>query len=145
LTARAALTNRRRSLRMVSPSGGRVAQLGARLDGIEEVAGSNPATSTNLRPAGFGWRAIPMWYVYILRSARDNRLYVGSTADLRRRLREHKEGHVASTRSREPLTLEAYIAVKDETTARTLEAYLKTGSGIATLRKRILMSGARRA
>lgn len=130
---------------MVSPSGGRVAQLGARLDGIEEVAGSNPATSTTLRPAGFGWQAIPMWYVYILRSARDNRLYVGSTADLRRRLREHKEGRVASTRSRKPLSLEAYIAVKDETTARTLEAYLKTGSGIATLRKRILVSGARRA
>src|SRR5262249_5274280 len=31
------------------PSGGAVAQLGARLDGIEEVVGSNPIGSTNLR------------------------------------------------------------------------------------------------
>jgi hypothetical protein len=29
-------------------SGGAVAQLGARLDGIEEVVGSNPIGSTNL-------------------------------------------------------------------------------------------------
>jgi hypothetical protein len=29
------------------PSGGAVAQLGARLDGIEEVVGSNPIGSTN--------------------------------------------------------------------------------------------------
>jgi hypothetical protein len=30
-----------------NPSGGAVAQLGARLDGIEEVVGSNPIGSTN--------------------------------------------------------------------------------------------------
>ena len=31
--------------------GGAVAQLGARLDGIEEVVGSNPIGSTNLKNA----------------------------------------------------------------------------------------------
>lgn len=31
--------------------GGAVAQLGARLDGIEEVVGSNPIGSTSLRPS----------------------------------------------------------------------------------------------
>jgi hypothetical protein len=31
-------------------SGGAVAQLGARLDGIEEVGGSNPPGSTNRKP-----------------------------------------------------------------------------------------------
>ena len=31
--------------------GGAVAQLGARLDGIEEVVGSNPIGSTNLLPS----------------------------------------------------------------------------------------------
>src|SRR3972149_2009460 len=41
-----ALTKQQASPKMSAPSGGRVAQLGARLDGIEEVAGSNPATST---------------------------------------------------------------------------------------------------
>jgi hypothetical protein len=33
-------------------SGGAVAQLGARLDGIEEVVGSNPIGSTNWSSAG---------------------------------------------------------------------------------------------
>ena len=85
-----------------------------------------------------------MWYVYILRSATDGRLYVGSTADLKRRLREHNEGECDSTRHRRPLRLEAYIAVGEEATARGLERYLKSGSGIATLRKRILTSEVRR-
>ena len=81
-----------------------------------------------------------MWYVYILRSARDHKVYVGSTNDLRRRLREHKEGKVGWTKDRLPVLLEAYIAVRHESVARELEKYLKSGSGIATLRKRILPS-----
>ena len=86
-----------------------------------------------------------MWYVYILRSAKDDGFYVGSTGDLRRRMREHASGQSLSTRNRGQLELEAYIAVREESTARELEKYLKTGSGIATLRKRILTSEARRA
>jgi predicted GIY-YIG superfamily endonuclease len=79
-----------------------------------------------------------MWYVYVLKSKSDGQLYVGSTADLKRRLREHGNGECNSTKQRRPLELEAYIAVQAEATARTLEKYLKSGSGIATLRKRIL-------
>jgi predicted GIY-YIG superfamily endonuclease len=86
-----------------------------------------------------------MWYVYILKSELDGKLYVGSTDDLKRRLREHEQGRSKSTKNRRPLTLEAYIAVKEESLARSLEEYLKTGSGIATLRKRILTSEAHRA
>ncbi len=33
-----------------------------------------------------------MWYVYILTSERDGKLYVGSTNDLKRRLKEHEQG-----------------------------------------------------
>ena len=86
-----------------------------------------------------------MWYVYILRSQKDGKFYVGSTNDLKRRLREHSEGSCEFTRHRRPMELDAYIAVRQEDIARNLEAYLKTGSGIATLRKRILTSEARRA
>jgi putative endonuclease len=86
-----------------------------------------------------------MWYVYVLRSKVDSKHYLGSTDDLRRRLREHAEGQCQSTRTRGPLELEAYIAVRKESTARELEKYLKTGSGTATLRKRISASEARRA
>ena len=80
-----------------------------------------------------------------LKSGKDGKLYIGSTDDLKRRLKEHDEGMSRSTMHRRPLELEAYIAVKDEHTARNLESYLKTGSGIATLRKRILPSEAQRA
>jgi hypothetical protein len=42
--------------------GGAVAQLGARLDGIEEVVGSNPIGSTNLlKESGSGTGAIHKW------------------------------------------------------------------------------------
>ncbi len=86
-----------------------------------------------------------MWYVYILKREVDGQHYVGSTGDLKRRLREHNDGRNHSTSHRRPLVLEAYIAVRDESTARELENCLKSGSGIATLRKRILGSEARRA
>ena len=79
-----------------------------------------------------------MWLVYILRSLRDENLYIGSTNDLQRRLIEHNSGNVDSTKHRTPFTLEAYIAVKDKTNAIELEQYLKTGSGKAILRKRLL-------
>ncbi len=79
-----------------------------------------------------------MWYVYILRSVRDNELYVGSTNSIRRRLSEHNSGKVDSTKSRIPFILEAYVAVKDQVKAIGLEQYFKTGSGKALLQKRIL-------
>ncbi len=86
-----------------------------------------------------------MWYVYILKSESDGGFYVGSTPDLKRRVRQHRDGECASTKNRQPVELEAYIAVKEETTARDLEKYLKSGSGTATLRKRIVPSEAQRA
>jgi predicted GIY-YIG superfamily endonuclease len=79
-----------------------------------------------------------MWYVYILRSLRDNDLYIGSTNDIKRRLTEHNSGMVDSTKSRIPFDLEAFIAVKNKTKAIELEQYFKTGSGRAMLQKRIL-------
>jgi predicted GIY-YIG superfamily endonuclease len=79
-----------------------------------------------------------MWYVYILKSAIDNKLYVGSTNDVARRLTEHNSGKVDSTKNRMPLRLETYFAVKDRSRAIALEQYFKTGSGRAFLQKRIL-------
>jgi predicted GIY-YIG superfamily endonuclease len=79
-----------------------------------------------------------MWYVYILRSARDNKLYIGATDDISRRLLQHNSGEVDTTKNRTPLILEAYLAVKDKAKAIALEEYFKTGSGSAILNKRIL-------
>jgi len=79
-----------------------------------------------------------MWYVYILKSQKDNDLYIGSTNDLQRRVSQHNSAEVNSTKHRVPFTLEAYIAVKNKIKAIELEQYLKTGSGKAILQKRIL-------
>jgi predicted GIY-YIG superfamily endonuclease len=35
-----------------------------------------------------------MFYGYVLRSEKDDELYIGSTNDLKRRMRQHQEGHV---------------------------------------------------
>jgi putative endonuclease len=78
-----------------------------------------------------------MRYTYILKMA-DGEHYVGSTNSLKRRMEEHTRGQEISTKWRLPVILEAYVAVKSEGTARRLEKYLKTSSGKATLRKRIL-------
>jgi putative endonuclease len=106
--------------------------------GVSSTVGSNPTLSASLRQ-GYGWQArFTMWYVYILKSAIDNKLYVGSTNDIARRLTEHNSGKVGSTKNRTPLRLEAYFAVKDKSRAIALEQYFKTGSGRAFLQKRIL-------
>ena len=81
---------------------------------------------------------MPSWYVYFLKSCSKNFIYVGSTADLSRRMRQHNNGEVQSTKAYRPLELVAYVAVNTEKKARELEKYFKTGSGKAVLKKRIL-------
>jgi len=44
-----------------------------------------------------------MYYVYIIQSKKDGRLYKGFTSDLENRLKEHKEGKTKSTKSFRPL------------------------------------------
>ena len=82
-----------------------------------------------------------MWYVYGL-VCKDRSLYIGSTNDLKRRISEHTAGKSIGIKGRLPCDLEFYIAVKTEKKARELEQYLKTGSGKAVIKKRILTNEA---
>ena len=50
------LTDQKSHVSIILASGA-VAQLGARVNGIHEVAGSIPASSTTLRSLSFGWQA----------------------------------------------------------------------------------------
>jgi len=68
-----------------------------------------------------------MYYVYVLKSAKDSRIYTGFTSNLRRRIFEHNQGLVESTRNRQPLELIYYEAYKNEQDARNREQYLKSG------------------
>ncbi|MBM4169010.1 MAG: GIY-YIG nuclease family protein [Ignavibacteria bacterium] len=81
---------------------------------------------------------LPQWYVYVLRSLKRDFIYVGSTRDVERRLGEHNRGETQSTKAFLPFEMVAYIAVQTEKKAVELERYLKTGSGKAVLKKRIL-------
>ncbi len=79
-----------------------------------------------------------MYYVYVLKSLKDTQGYIGSTNDLKRRLSEHNEGRVSSTKPRRPLNLVYYEAYASETDARYREKALKLKSRAYTqLRKRI--------
>ncbi len=66
-----------------------------------------------------------MFFLYILKSLKDQKLYAGSTARLKDRLKEHNLGLVTSTKNRRPLKLiycEGYSVEED---ARRREHNLK--------------------
>lgn len=79
-----------------------------------------------------------MFYVYVLESKKDRRLYIGFTSDLRERVKEHKNGRVDSTRYRRPLELIYYEAYKDKKIAKNREVQLKSGKAHMALKKRLL-------
>ena len=66
-----------------------------------------------------------MFYVYVLKSTKDEELYVGSTNDLKRRIKEHQNGESFSTNLRRPFELIYYEAYKKEKDARLREHSLK--------------------
>jgi len=78
-----------------------------------------------------------MYYVYVLQSEKDKRFYVGYTNDLRKRLRQHNEGKVNSTKDRTPLRLVYYEACLNQQDATHREKYLKTSWGKRYLRNRL--------
>ncbi|MCR4280336.1 MAG: GIY-YIG nuclease family protein [Candidatus Komeilibacteria bacterium] len=80
-----------------------------------------------------------MKYVYINQSAAYiNRYYKGVTSDVGKRLLAHNAGRVPSTRRWKPWKNVFYAAFTDEKVACAFEKYLKTASGIAFMRKRLL-------
>ena len=64
-------------------------------------------------------------YVYILRSSKSDRFYVGSTMRIDARLHEHNSGQVTATRNRGPWAVAAllgFITIED---ARSAEFRIK--------------------
>ena len=78
-----------------------------------------------------------MFYIYVLKSKLDKKLYTGFTGNLKVRLREHKNGNVDSTKNRRPLELIYYEAYKQKVNALLREKFLKTTKGKLQLRKQI--------
>jgi len=87
-------------------------------------------------PAPFN--AVLMYYVYILKSKKDETLYIGYTNNVERRIKEHNDGTVTYTANRLPWTLiyyEAFLSIED---ARNREKNLKYfGKAYGQLKRRI--------
>ena len=82
-----------------------------------------------------------MFYVYILKSKKDGKLYIGYSENLKRRLLEHKQGKVFNTKYRLPIELVYYEAYKNEEDAKLREKSFKhSGSVHNGLIKRIKRS-----
>ncbi len=73
------------------------------------------------RPAPFG----DMFYVYILKSQKTKKLYIGFTSDLRRRFIEHNKGITKSTKHGIPWKLVYYESFQSKLDAVKRENALK--------------------
>jgi putative endonuclease len=84
-----------------------------------------------------------MFYVYVLKSERDGRLYTGYTTDLRRRFSEHNKKLSQSTKYRTPFELLYYEAYRPQIDAKLREKRLKLSAGARTALKRRLTNSVR--
>lgn len=69
------------------------------------------------------------FFTYVLKSKKDGRLYVGSSSDIKQRLKAHNEGNVESTKNRRPFELIYFEACRSKQKAEARERYFKTGFG----------------
>lgn len=76
-----------------------------------------------------------MFYVYVLRSIKDCKLYNGYTNNLKRRFQEHNDGLVLSTKNRKPFELIYYESYCNQQDATSREKYFKTQWGRNYIKK----------
>ena len=80
-----------------------------------------------------------MWYVHILRSQNDpEQEYTGASEDLRQRLADHNAGRSSHTTKYRPWRLLWYCAFPEKMPALSFEAYLKSHSGRAFAKRRLI-------
>jgi putative endonuclease len=70
-----------------------------------------------------------MHHVYVLRSTSDDGLYIGYSANLRKRFQQHARGDSFATSYRGPWKLIYYEAYLNQADALERERYLKSGAG----------------
>lgn len=74
------------------------------------------------------------FYVYVLQSKNKDFIYVGITANLRKRFFEHNNKKELSTKHYAPFDLIFYEAYRSEKDAKRREEYFKTTKGKTMLR-----------
>jgi putative endonuclease len=71
-----------------------------------------------------------MYYVYLLKSERDEKFYIGCTDSIERRLSEHNSGRTKSTKNRRPFLLVGYKEFEDKGKARFFEYNVKRNANL---------------
>jgi putative endonuclease len=79
-----------------------------------------------------------MYHVYILKSLKDESLYIGSSENVKKRLAEHSSGATKYSSTKRPYVLKWFCTFPTKQQALKFEKYLKQGSGFAFARKRLL-------
>ena len=77
------------------------------------------------------------YYVYVLKSLKDNKHYAGYTQNLYLRFEQHQNGEVESTKYRRPLQLIYFEACLNREDALRREKYFKTHYGKMYLQNRL--------
>jgi putative endonuclease len=78
------------------------------------------------------------YYLYVLKSLKDEKLYIGVTSNVTRRLQEHNSGKNKSTKPRRPFILVYKEEFCDRHAAYKYEWYVKnTGSGNIELKQKL--------
>lgn len=75
------------------------------------------------------------FYVYVLKSTNKEFIYVGFTANLKKRFIQHNNKEELSTKAYAPFELIFYEAYRNEKDAKRREEYFKTTKGKVTLRQ----------
>ena len=78
-----------------------------------------------------------MYFTYVLKSKKYNRLYIGYSEDIQKRLKTHNRGKVKSTKHYRPYELVYYESYEDKGEAREREIFLKSGQGKKFLEEKI--------
>ncbi len=68
-----------------------------------------------------------MFYVYFIKSLKNNDLYVGSCEDLGKRIKNHNDGKVKSTKGYRPWKLMGFQECQTRSEAVINEKFFKTG------------------
>jgi len=76
-----------------------------------------------------------MYYVYILFSLKDRKLYIGFTSRLRHRLKEHFQGKNISTKSGRLFKLVYYETHLSKEDTQRRERYFKATKGKSTIKQ----------
>lgn len=81
-----------------------------------------------------------MYFVYVLKSEKDNNLYTGHTKNIEKRVAYHNSGRVKSTAKRGPFKVLHVEEFMTRSEARWREKKLKTAWGKKKLREQLQIS-----